>query len=188
MYKSGFFNCSQLQKMKPVEEQFKRIGIKQDIEESQEIAPEKEQVKHEDSEEAESSSDDTEESGDYAIMFPDENVPGTFEPKFLDKEGFTILSLTANKLEKKRPKKKKQKKCQAKHSAERSRPLGVSRPTVVHQETEQAAQRPEVIVEIPMKLDLSRLPPPTPIKEVNQNFKKWLSTLASKFGPLQPSE
>ena len=37
-----------------------------------------------------------------------------------------------------------------------------------------------------MLLDLTQPPPPPgPIHEVNQNFKKWLQTLAEKFGHVQ---
>ena len=98
--------------MTSVEEQFKQLGLKQEIEESQDITTEqsKKDVREEERQDTESSSDDSEESGDYAIMFPDENVPGKFETKFFDKEGFTIMSLTAKKLEKKSKKKKKKQK------------------------------------------------------------------------------
>ena len=184
--------------MDPVEKQFPPIGKQQEIEQSQtvtEVEPDKE-------ESSESDSDpDSDDSGDYVIMLPDEDRPGRFKPKFFDKEGFTIITMTANRLEKKDKKKKKksrESKQKKRCGHQRAQPVGISSSTIPqgqrqeHGQETGAAECEDVIVKIPMKLDLSKLPPPpTPIREVNANFKKWLDNLAMKFGHLQtdaPSE
>ena len=223
--------------MDPVEQQFKTIGSRWQIEQSQQLSVQEvaeAEEEEEETQDTESSSTESEGSGDYTIMFPDEQRPGRFEPKFFDREGFTILNMTASRLEKKcKPKTRKKKKpkrqqgqyrepeheqvphvprrseqerwqhvqnLQARHQQARQEQemhqharvqaqgrridlVGVSRPSVVQQKM---AKKQDIVVEIPMKLDLFRPPPPSEIIDVNKNFKKWLDTLTAKFGHLHP--
>ena len=189
---------SKLTMMVPVESQFKPISTKQELEQSRTISTQT--IKADDeTEDSDSFSEESDDSGDYTILFAVPEKPGKYKPKFFDKEGYDILSKMVNRLEKKQKKKKKKpKKRGSKASLKRSDPVGVSRGSVIEQEsqTQQQQQLPqqskakeEVVVDIPMRLDLTKPPPPSgPVHEVNQHFKLCLDTLATRFGHLQPDD
>ena len=114
--------------MDTVEQQFHPIGTKHEVPQSQEICT---QTSPKETEASESSSEESDDSGDYAIMFPDEKAPGQFKPKFFDKEGYQILNMTAKCLEKKKKRQtKKQKKSKSVTQQKRAEPVGILRASV----------------------------------------------------------
>ena len=157
--------------------------------------------------EGDEESDDDEGEGTYVILVGGK-WPGNFKPKLFDRNSYVTMNSIAEKFEKKQSDEKQDKKKVdgAKKSTEQSRrrppisSLGpVASPSVVppvrrlpvppthltptlpsSTQTSVKSGSSDVLIQLPMKLDLSKPPPPI-MTHVNTGYQQWLRCTVALF-------
>ena len=105
-----------MQQLPDVEDQFRRLGTTKTVSQSQEV--EEMKPKTEVPKDDESSSDEDDKEGLYTILFQGAHSK-QYKARYFDAEGFTILDMTAKKLEVKKKRCKSCTKKQPERSANR---------------------------------------------------------------------